>query len=287
MNHLKQTPPERFAFTLLSLDDFKALQDKSDGLVETKSLKEQLRAGDHHQLKELGIGKQKVSEGDLVAVIGFLVSDKLSGSAGKTQIRAASSESVNCRLTGQQNNDFHLTVAQQAGLPETSGIVVEMIPQHRPINWTKSNLDRVLRDGQEVLVVGGLFYDYEHNVNDDPEHLQGNQPARFSLWEIHPVTAFLTCPKAKTCDPSVESQWQALGGEQLLPAIFPTHKGPDGPHQGGDTSMNGGFAQMVNDCLLFVVLLILLSLWIVVRDASLAIRIREIMLPILRNKIER
>jgi hypothetical protein len=61
-----------------------------------------------------------------------------------------------------------------------------------------------------VLVVGGLLYDNEHLVNDDPSQPKGGQPKRFSLWEIHPITEFLVCEQAGGCDPVARAQWTAL-----------------------------------------------------------------------------
>lgn len=68
------------------------------------------------------------------------------------------------------------------------GIVVEMIPQHRPIQWNLHKLLRVETEGRPVLVVGQLFYDMKHKVNDDPSNPTQGQPIRASLFEIHPIS---------------------------------------------------------------------------------------------------
>jgi hypothetical protein len=57
--------------------------------------------------------------------------------------------------------------------------------------------------------VGGVTYDNEHFVNADPKHNKKNQPARMSLWEVHPITAFLVC-ESGSCDPAPHAQWTAL-----------------------------------------------------------------------------
>ena len=62
----------------------------------------------------------------------------------------------------------------------------------------------------EVLVVGGLLYDNEHLVNDEAHHPKHGQPARLSLWEVHPITAFYVCAQAATCDPRQPGQWMTL-----------------------------------------------------------------------------
>lgn len=57
--------------------------------------------------------------------------------------------------------------------------------------------------------VGGLTYDNEHLVNADAKQKKPGQPARMSLWEIHPITEFLVC-ESGTCDPAKHSEWMTL-----------------------------------------------------------------------------
>jgi len=59
------------------------------------------------------------------------------------------------------------------------------------------------------LTVGGLTYDNEHLVNADAAHNNQGQPARMSLWEIHPVTEFFVCDSG-SCDPARHSDWMTL-----------------------------------------------------------------------------
>jgi hypothetical protein len=68
---------------------------------------------------------------------------------------------------------------------------------------------RIHTAGLSVLVVGGLTYDNEHLVNKDPVHKKSGQPARLSLWEVHPITEFLVCESA-TCDPAQHAEWTSL-----------------------------------------------------------------------------
>ena len=93
---------------------------------------------------------------------------------------------------------------------EFDAIVVEMIPQDRPANWTSDNV-ATLR-GKVLLIEGGLFYDNLHFVNSDPSNPVHNQPKRFSLWEIHPITSVKVCRNetADQCDPSRDSDWTAF-----------------------------------------------------------------------------
>jgi hypothetical protein len=61
------------------------------------------------------------------------------------------------------------------------------------------------------MVVGQLFYDSKHRVNDDPDNLLRGEPQRFTLFEIHPVTRLLTCKKKKGCDAKKSAEWTVVG----------------------------------------------------------------------------
>lgn len=136
-------------------------------------------------------------------ITGFIVFD--------SKPHANSSESVNCRLKTSANNDFHLSLAERAADSEAEGIVIEMIPQDRPSNWTLTKLTATENARKRVLVVGGLFYHNKHVVNSDPENPIGGQPARFSLWKVHRITEFFVCKKTnKACDPATASDWKKL-----------------------------------------------------------------------------
>ena len=59
-------------------------------------------------------------------------------------------------------------------------------------------------------MIGGLTYDNEHLVNADPQNPKGGQPKRLSLWEIHPITAFLLCRRTNGCDATHPEDWVRL-----------------------------------------------------------------------------
>lgn len=91
-----------------------------------------------------------------------------------------------------------------------------MIPQiAKPAGWDSVTLNRLA--GKQVPPVGGLSYDNEHLVNDGPAHPKSGQPKRFSLWEIHPITAFYVCPAGDGYDPAT------LTGGQTLTAWAQAH----------------------------------------------------------------
>ena len=189
----------------LTLDDFERLQSEADQLVGQKvSLDQAAR----EELRDLTVKSSDllVSEGDLVEVTGYMV-------GLPHRPRASGPESVNCRLTGTDNNDFHIPLARHPEDTEFEGIVVEMIPQDRPDEWTTGKLRRIARENRQVLVRGQLLYDNLHEVNDDPDNVKAGQPKRFALWEVHPVTEVYVCVTAsKKCDPTKvkEPQWKRV-----------------------------------------------------------------------------
>lgn len=196
-NEVKRTRPTATAPVRLTLDDFEMLQEQADNLVGQKV---SLKKGARSKLKTLSIAGGQVGEGDLVEIAVYIVGIP----------HPNKGESVNCRLTKTEENDFHINVAGDPGDTEFDGIVVEMIPQNRPSGWTTKKLRRVAKKELQVLVRGQLFYDNKHVVNNDPIDTIGGQPKRFSLWEIHPVTGFYVCAQQTGCDPSDITQWNRL-----------------------------------------------------------------------------
>ena len=195
--------------TRLSFDDFKDLQaaveKRFDGQYST------LTKPDRARLRKFKLDGKTVGEGRLVEVVGFIADGP-----GKPHANS-SGESVNCRISGAANNDFHISVTPRSDGTEFKGIVVEMVPQSRDENWTEGRLKKLQAAKLQVRVRGQLFLDNHHKVNDDPSANLTNQPKRMSLWEIHPVTEFDVCTKA-TCTEDGPGwkpfeKWQ-VGGEQ-------------------------------------------------------------------------
>ncbi len=201
-NQLKRTLPTGTNAVMLTFDDFNNLQQQADSLVgENKELSPDDRA----KLKGLSAGNGQVSEGDLVALVGFLVGVP----------HPNTGESVNCNLRGETNNDFHIPLSNDPSNSDFQGIVVEMIPQSRPDAWNLSHLSQVENNQQLVMVTGALFYDNFHRVNGDPNNPERGQPHRFSLFEIHPITQFVVCTKSdNSCDSSQSGDWAPIGGAQ-------------------------------------------------------------------------
>jgi len=128
-----------------------------------------------HNLRKTSDGNT-VGEGSLVQFVGFIL-----------KTRAGGSESVNCGLTGIDNNDIHIVLVEQKTTPECGSITAEMIPHARPTAWNRTNLNQITNP---VRIKGQLFFDASHKPCGLPG---GGSPARVSDWEIHPVYAIDVC----------------------------------------------------------------------------------------------
>ncbi len=204
LNSTKRRQPSETSARTLSFADLRSLQQKANNLVGQHN---ELTQAERDLLVNLSVTTGTVREGRLVKVRGFLA-------AGLEPHANTSGESVNCRLTQSANNDFHISIVENTGEDEFKGIVVEMIPQGRTADWTLAKLRSVRHQGKRVLVVGALFYDNIHMVNDDPNQPIGGQPKRVSLWEVHPITGFFICMKTNN-NCSVTSTGATSGWKRL------------------------------------------------------------------------
>jgi hypothetical protein len=125
--------------------------------------------------------------------------------------RQEGAESVNCGKGGPvpdqpQYHDIHISIVSDVTSDECSSVVVEMIPHHRPTSWTAVRVNQVAAAKRPVRVTGQLMFDSSHSpcVNGTPS---SHDPARISLWEVHPVYKFEVCA---TGDCSAGSGWVPL-----------------------------------------------------------------------------
>ena len=202
-NSTKRRPPTGTNARTLTFGNFKTLQQRAENLVGQHV---ELSQAERDTLVNLSLPGGSVREGKLVKVTGFI--------AQGLEPHANIGESVNCKLTKSAENDFHMSLAPNSGDDEFKGIVVEMIPQDRNPGWTLARLKTIRQQKKRVLVVGALFYDNIHTVNDDPAHPLQGQPKRISLWEIHRVSKFFVCTKTtNNCSASstaAGSGWKPL-----------------------------------------------------------------------------
>jgi len=201
-NQAKQRiPPATGAVVPIDFADLHKLQQQAEALVGSGA---ELTAAQRAKLKNLTVKQGKVNEGSRVQLAGF-------PATGPLKPHPNTGESVNCGLKKPEDNDFHISVVPAKDGTEFTGVVVELIPQHRNAAWTIPHLNDIQAKRQRVLITGGLFYDNEHTVNDDPKHELSGQPRRISLWEVHPITALLVCEKAdQSCKPETPGDWTAL-----------------------------------------------------------------------------
>lgn len=204
LNSTKRRQPSGTNSRTLTFADLKNLQQRASPLVGQRN---ELTQAERDQLVNLSVSSGTVHEGSLVKVRGFLAQ-------GADPHANSSGESVNCRLTGQDQNDFHIAIVQNAGEDEFKSFVVEMVPQDRNPGWTLTKLKNIKQQKRRVLVIGALFYDNIHIVNDDPNHPLGGQPKRTSLWEVHRITKFFVCTKASnncsSASTGATSGWKPL-----------------------------------------------------------------------------
>lgn len=140
-----------------------------------------------------------LGEGNEVALQGYVVIARQEGA-----------ESVNCGISKTvpdepAYHDIHINIVDAAtNTDECSGVVVEMIPHHRPASWTAENVLSVAAKHLLVRVTGQLMFDSSHTpcVNGA---VSNDDPKRASLWEIHPIYKFEVCPTGACANGGWES----------------------------------------------------------------------------------
>ena len=123
--------------------------------------------------------------------------------------RQEGAESVNCG-TNVPNapvyHDIHISIVQNPGDAECSGVVAEMVPHHRPTAWTQKNVQAIANAKLLVRVTGQLMFDSSHSPCSGGVSIQGD-PSRSALWEVHPIYKFEVCSRG---DCSSDAGWLSL-----------------------------------------------------------------------------
>ncbi len=127
----------------------------------------------------------------------------------------SSGESVNCNKRGAAKNDIHLDLNMSLDEESCQSVTAEMSPHFRPDSWFRlAGTGSVKKQesplgSHPVRVRGPLFFDASH-VPCTPDH--DANPARLSLWEIHPVYAIDVCSETSIGDCKIadESLWTPL-----------------------------------------------------------------------------
>ena len=106
-----------------------------------------------------------------VRIQGFLVALKDKGSA----------ESTNCGFKKQNEVDWHMALAEQAGQGEDESMVIETTPRVRRSHpkWTAERLKPWVDADNPIRVSGWIMF--------DPQHRNHMGKYRASMWEVHPI----------------------------------------------------------------------------------------------------
>jgi hypothetical protein len=96
-------------------------------------------------------------------------------------------------------HDIHISIVSSPDNEECSGVVVEMVPHHRPTTWTSGLVNQVKSSKLPVRVTGSQMFDSSHTPCQSGSAIQGD-PARASLWEIHPIYKFEVCTSGDCSD---------------------------------------------------------------------------------------
>ena len=164
-NTRKRLFPKATPIKILTFDELDLLQ----ALTDAKGIPqgEHLTAAQRKQLTNFQIGGLTISEGDHIAVTGFIAEDRT--------IRCGGAESVNCGHSEPAGGepactrtDIHVPIVERVNGHEVQSIVSEPIPQGPNVKaWTPSAFREVKKQGRRLLIQGGLFYDSGHIVNTD------------------------------------------------------------------------------------------------------------------------
>jgi hypothetical protein len=140
-----------------------------------------------------------IGEGAVVRLAAFVIEAHISNKSG--------GESVNCKKSGEENNDIHIVLGEKSNHEAPcDSVTAEVSPHFRPDVWDAD----VLTQHNEHLYrfTGQLFYDASHVVCVGGT---GPNPQRSSLWEIHPVYAVDICiDPGNKCTVDKDENWAPL-----------------------------------------------------------------------------
>ncbi|HKD13456.1 MAG TPA: hypothetical protein VKE71_02830 [Candidatus Angelobacter sp.] len=151
-------------------------------------------------------------EGDQVSFVGYIV-----------EAKPGSSETVNCHCGPDALSiDVHMALADHpVKLPTvtkdkdtalcTNTFVAETIPHLRPASLELTAIQPLVKGAKIVKITGQLFFDGSHRPCTGPTAGSGD-PARLTVWEIHPVYKIEVCSQ-NTLDQcqANSANWQPTG----------------------------------------------------------------------------
>ena len=149
-NTRKRLFPKATPIKILTFDELDLLQALTDARGIPQG--EHLTAAQRKQLTNFQIGGQTISEGDHIAVTGFIAEDRT--------IRCGGAESVNCGHSEPAGGepactrtDIHVPIVERVNGHEVQSIVSEPIPQGPNVKaWTPSAFREVKKQGRRLLI---------------------------------------------------------------------------------------------------------------------------------------
>jgi hypothetical protein len=143
-----------------------------------------LTAKQRLKLKKISTSSGVLGEGTIVTLEGFITTEI---SPSNPNPHSGGAESCNCGLDGESEVDWHANIGPKRNSNEFQGVLIEITPRHRLSDWSLERLEKVAEKHQEIRITGQLMLDNVHKVRRNFEENKRGNPARFSVWEIHPV----------------------------------------------------------------------------------------------------
>lgn len=140
-------------------------------------------------LLQPGDDETRFQDSDGAVVVGFVF-----------DVKAGSTESVNCGATTVQFKDTHIEVTLSAtDTDRTRRFIVEVTPKWRAfmapsgVDWSNVGLRNMI-EGQCAEFTGWMFWDRHHRGDAENTDPGAGNNWRATAWEIHPVTAVRVVP---------------------------------------------------------------------------------------------
>jgi hypothetical protein len=115
-------------------------------------------------------------------------------------VKAGSTESVNCGSTTVEFKDTHIEVTlSSTDTDKTSRFIIEVTPKWRAFkatlgeDWSNVGLRNAI-EGQCAEFTGWMFWDEHHQGDAENTDPGAGNNWRATAWEIHPVTDIRTVP---------------------------------------------------------------------------------------------
>ena len=157
---------------------------------------------------------KSIGEGDVVRLKAWILEAHVSD--------CAAGEEVNCGTPGFVNNDLHIPLVDPSAGGQKQGectsVTSEISPHFRPSSWADLDLKTPVKN--VVRVTGPLFYDNAHKpcATLTSTSAPTGDPARSTLWEIHPVYQLEVCASsdASQCDVNSDDKTVWIAYDQWI-----------------------------------------------------------------------